>query len=255
MTTIHKRLEAARYRVLPAKPYYRFRAWRAYLRCRHYAEPEIRLLKRLVDPARTSVDVGANKGVYTYFLSRLSAHVFAYEPNPKFTPILAPVVGPKVTLIEAALSDRDGEATLTIPINLKGESNNAASLEIGKYGGERKEITVAVRRLDHAGHADVGFVKIDVEGHEEGVIRGAAATLKEQRPTLLVEIESFHRNQDIRQTFALIGSFGYQGYMLLGGRLTSVDRFSAQEHQLGPRQGSGGQYVKNFIFLPDERAL
>jgi FkbM family methyltransferase len=255
MTTIYKRLEAARYRLLPAKPYYRFRAWRTYVRCSYYREPEIRLLKQLVDPARTSVDVGANKGVYTYFLSRLSAHVFAYEPNPKFTPILTPVVGPKVTLFEAALSDRDGEATLTIPINRKGESNNAASLESGKFICEVKPITVAVRRLDRAGHPDVGFVKIDVEGHEEAVIRGAAGTLTDQRPTLLVEIETFHRKVDIRQTFALIGSFGYQGYMLLGGRLTSVDQFSAQEHQLGPLQGSGGQYVKNFIFLPDERAL
>ena len=252
MTTIYKKLERFRYRILPAKPYYRFRAYRTYIRCRHYSEPEIRLLRYLVDPRRNSVDVGANKGAYTYFLSRLSAHVFAYEPNPKFMPILKPVVGPKVTVFEAALSDRTGEATLTIPINPKGESNNAASLVPAKYAGEVKKITVAARRLDDAGHPNIGFIKVDVEGHEEAVIRGAERTLAEHRPTLLVEIETFHVDKDIRETFELVRSLGYEGYMFLGGTLKSVRHFSAEAHQIGPRAGAGGQYVKNFIFLPRE---
>ena len=252
MTTIQKKYEAFRYRVLPAKPYYRFRAYRTYLRCRYYSEPEIRLLKFLVDPARNSIDVGANKGAYTYFLSRLSAHVFAYEPNPKFMPILNPVVGPKVTVFQTALSDRNGEATLVIPINRKGESNNAASLVPGKYTGEVKNLTVPVQRLDDARHPNIGFIKIDVEGHEEGVIRGAERTLADHRPTLLVEIETFHVKEDIRKTFELIRSFGYEGYMFLGGRLKTIREFSAQAHQIGPRSGAGGQYVKNFIFLPHQ---
>ncbi len=255
MTTIYKRLETARYRLLPAAPYYRFRAWRTYVRCRHYAEPEIRLLKRLVDPARASVDVGANKGVYTYFLSRLSTHVFAYEPNPKFTPILGPSVGPNVTLLEAALSDRTGEATLTIPIGPKGESNNAASLEEDKYDWETRELTVPVTRLDDANHDDIGFIKIDVEGHEEAVVRGAARTLARDRPTLLVEIETAHVNKDPRECFELVRSFGYEGYMYLGGKLKSIKAFSVERHQIGPRSGQGGQYIKNFLFLPHEKPL
>jgi FkbM family methyltransferase len=167
MTTLNKKFEILRYSVLPPKLYYRFRAWRTWVRCRHYSEPEIRLLRFFVDRGRNSVDVGANKGVYTYFLERLSKHVFAYEPNPKFTPILERVVGPKVTLVQAALSDHTGEASLTIPIGPKGESNNAATLETGKFDWEVKELTVPVMRLDDTGHDDIGFVKIDVEGHEE----------------------------------------------------------------------------------------
>ena len=255
MTTLNKRYEALRYKVLPPKLYYRVRAWRTWLRCHHYSEPEIRLLRLFVDPARNSVDVGANKGVYTYFLERLSRRVFAYEPNPKFSPILRPVVGPNVTLVEAALSDRTGEATLTIPIGPKGESNNAASLEEDKYDWETKELTVPVTRLDEAGHDDIGFVKIDVEGHEEAVVRGAARTLAQDRPTLLIEIETAHVNKDPRETFELVRSFGYEGYMYLDGKLKSIKAFSVERHQIGPRSGQGGQYVKNFLFLPHEKPL
>lgn len=255
MTTLNKRYEALRYKVVPPKLYYRVRAWRTWLRCQHYSEPEIRLLKYFVDGDRASVDAGANKGVYTYFLERLSKRVFAYEPNPKFTPILGPSVGPNVTLLEAALSDRTGEATLTIPIGPKGESNNAASLEEGKYDWETRELTVPVTRLDDANHDDIGFIKIDVEGHEEAVVRGAARTLARDRPTLLIEIETAHVNKDPRECFELVRSFGYEGYMYLGGKLKSIKAFSVERHQIGPRSGQGGQYVKNFLFLPHEKPL
>jgi hypothetical protein len=160
-----------------------------------------------------------------------------------------------VTLIEAALSDRTGEATLAIPIGPKGESNNAASLVEDKYDWETRELTVPVTRLDDAGHDDIGFVKIDVEGHEDAVVRGAARTLAQDRPTLLIEIETALAGKDPRESFELVRSFGYEGYFYLGGKLKSIKAFSAEQHQLGPRAGKGGQYVKNFLFLPHERPL
>jgi FkbM family methyltransferase len=255
MTTLNKKFEILRYTVLPPKLYYRFRAWRTWVRCQHYSEPEIRLLRFFVDRGRNSVDVGANKGVYTYFLERLSKHVFAYEPNPKFTPILERVVGPKVTLVQAAISDHTGEASLTIPIGPKGESNNAATLETGKFDWEVKELTVPVTRLDDTGHDDIGFVKIDVEGHEEAVVRGAARVLTQERPTLLIEIETAHVHKDLRETFELVRSFGYEGFMYLDGALKSIKDFSAERQQIGPRSGQGGQYIKNFLFLPREKPV
>jgi FkbM family methyltransferase len=250
--SFHKGLEALRYRVMSPRLYYAFRAWRHYIRANHYAEPELRLLRALVDPARDAIDVGANKGVYTYFLSRLAKQVYAYEANPRFIPILESVVAGNVQIIHAAASDTTGNGNLVIPINNKGESNNAASLEPGKYGGDIKSVAVSTRRLDEEGYADIGFIKIDVEGHEESVIRGSRGLLESQRPVLLVEIEESHRNADIRQTFALVEESGYQGFMVENGRMVPIERFDAERHQRGPRSGGGGQYVKNFIFRPRE---
>ena len=60
------------------------------------------------------------------------------------------------------------------------------NLEPGQIGNNT---SVATSRLDDFELGDVGFVKIDVEGHELAVLQGATDLLKAQRPTLMVEIE------------------------------------------------------------------
>jgi protein-L-isoaspartate O-methyltransferase len=79
-------------------------------------EPEIKLLKSLVDPKKNSIDIGANKGVYTYFLSRLSHHVFAYEPNPELAEFITKSVRSNVSVYSIALSNKEGEAILSVPL-------------------------------------------------------------------------------------------------------------------------------------------
>ncbi len=87
-------------------------AWASYW----LAKPELRVMKSLVDPARKSIDVGANIGVHTYFLARWSQQVYAYEPNPELAGFLQRSCAPNVTLSPLALSDRAGKATLNIPL-------------------------------------------------------------------------------------------------------------------------------------------
>jgi hypothetical protein len=81
-------------------------------------EPELKLLKDLVNPQKNSIDIGANKGSYTYFLRQLSQHVFAYEPNPELAKFLdRAIVGKSnISVYQIALSDRTGVAQLSIPI-------------------------------------------------------------------------------------------------------------------------------------------
>jgi len=56
----------------------KWRAWQAT----HFGEPEIRLLRYLVDPMRAAIDIGAAEGVYSFFLQRLALRCIAFEPNP-----------------------------------------------------------------------------------------------------------------------------------------------------------------------------
>ena len=65
------------------------------------------------------------------------------------------------------------------------ESNSAA----WESGRTVKTVVAPMRTLDSFQLTQVGFIKIDVEGHEEAVLRGGLATLKREMPNLMIEIE------------------------------------------------------------------
>ena len=230
--------------VIPAPVLWRYRAMKAW----YGRERELRLLRYLVDPAKTSVDAGANKGVYTYFLAKLCRHVFAYEPNPKIFGILdRSVKWANVTLRAAALSDVNGRDRLIVPRRKAGYSNQLATLRKDKFTGEVMEVPVETRRLDDEDVGDVGFIKIDVEGSERQVLEGARRTLARFRPRLLVEIQKAHTGEPVQETLAYVQGLGYEGLFLRDGVLRDVAELSA------PARGPGGappSFVFNFIFLP-----
>lgn len=218
-------------------------------------EPELKLLKDLVDPEKNSIDIGANKGIYAYFLSQLSRHVFAYEPNPELAEFLVKAVGSKVSVYPIALSNQEGTATLTVPIVDTFEYDQLGSLKQQDLSEKMKTFTVPLKRLDDQEHSNVGFVKIDVEGHEEAVIDGAIDLITKQRPILMVEIEQkHHSDQDITDIFSKILTLGYEGFFFLNGTLKSLNDFSKAKHQdTRNYQGLsslGKTYVCNFIFKP-----
>jgi FkbM family methyltransferase len=230
--------------LVPAAVLWRYRAWKAWSR----GESELRLLRYLADPAKTSVDAGANKGVYTYFLSGLCRHVYAYEPNPKIFGLLQRSVHrPNVTLRATALSDVTGEDRLIVPKRKAGYSNQLASLRKNKFPGDAIEVPVETRRLDDEDVGQVGFIKIDVEGFERQVLMGGLETLKRHRPRLLIEIEEAHTEEPIETTLAFVCSLGYEGLFMLGGRLMTLARFDPVRHH---RQATAGTFVYNFVFLP-----
>lgn len=240
-TTLEERITNA---VIPAPLYWRLRAYRSLLR----GEPELRLLRYLVDPAKTSVDAGANKGVYTYFLSRLSRHVYAYEPNPKIFALLEKSVRHRnVTLAPAALAERSGEDVLVVPKRKRSYSNQLASLRKGKFPGQHGEVKVQTRRLDDEDVGEVGFMKIDVEGFERNVIQGAADTIRRHKPVLLVEIEELHSHEPVEETVDLVRGLGYGGVFLVDGVLHTLASF---DPEVNHRSLAPETYVYNFIFLP-----
>jgi FkbM family methyltransferase len=230
--------------LIPAPMLWRYRAMKGWLR----GEPELRLLRYLVNPAKTSVDAGANKGVYTYFLARLSRHVYAYEPNPKIFALLRRSVGwPNVTLRQTALSDATGQDRLIVPRRKAGYSNQLATLRKDKFAGEVLEVPVETRRLDDEDVGEVGFIKIDVEGFERNVLLGAARTLEKMRPAILIEIEEAHTKEPIEDTLTFVQGFGYEGLFLLQNRLLRLPRFDPVKNH---RRATAETFVYNFIFLP-----
>jgi FkbM family methyltransferase len=236
-----------KFRYVPFRGYYRFRSHK-YMR---KIDPEMGLLKFIVDPKRICLDVGANLGLFTYFLSRYAPHVYAFEPNPIPLRILRSVADKNVTVREMALSDQTGIAELVVPRGRKGWSNNGASVERAQSENARI-VKVPSSRIDDLDYKDIGFIKIDVEGHEKSVLDGARETLARDRPNLFVENEFAHAGSGVSEVFDLMKSLDYDGFALIDGVLSNISRLSLEAHQINPRSGNGdaSRYVKNFIFIP-----
>ena len=218
-------------------------------------EPEIKLLKSLVDPKKNSIDIGANKGVYTYFLSRLSHHVFAYDPNPELAEFITKSVRSNVSVYSIALSNKEGEAILSVPLVDNFLYDQLGTLEEQANYNNGITYKVPLKRLDNQGHTNIGFIKIDVEGHEESVIDGAYNLLITQRPNLLIEIEQKHHpHQDISKIFSKVLALGYEGYFFINGELRNLEEFFPEKHQdtrnYHGLYSLGKTYICNFIFKP-----
>ncbi len=225
----------------------------------YYAEPELRLLPALCVPGEAAFDVGANSGIYTFWMCREAARVIAFEPNPKLAGLLAAKFGSLVAsgrlrIEGCALSDGDGSIVLHVP-----QATALASVEAGAvdaHGQDVTAVTVPRLTLDHFDAGPVGFVKIDVEGHEAAVVAGGLRLIGRHRPNLLVEAEERHSPGSLAKLAALLAPLGYRGYFVLSGRLCSLDAFDPARHQsraalnpAGTHRQKGQTYINNFIFV------
>lgn len=224
--------------------------WRSRFLLRGYEEPELRLLPQLCRPGSTVVDVGANFGMYTYWLSQLAARCVSFEPIPALAAALKSGFGDRIELHNVALSDEPGTAELIVPRISPGlstiESRNALDPNALR-GAERFQ--VKKQCLDDFDLRDVSFIKIDVEGHEEAVLRGATKLLARERPSLLLELEERHNPGCIERVTATLAVHRLEGAVIEDGRIVNLRDFDAVEHQ---RTVSEAHYIRNFIFARPE---
>lgn len=224
-------------------------AWKHYWR----GEPELRLLQSLVDKKKNAIDVGANRGIYTFFLSKLCPHVYAYEPNPQLYSRLTRTGIPNLSVYQIALSDYNGNSTLSVPLYENGvESDQAGTLTSFIRGDKFNTYDVKTGKLDDQGHENVGFIKIDVEGHEESILRGGEKFLKKERPNILVEVVQCCLPKNIIDVFEYIRSLGYEGHFYFQNSLHPINDFNSLIHQdmrnLLGLKSLGTKFVANFIF-------
>lgn len=155
-------------------------------------EPEtVRLLEILA--RGTALDVGANIGCTALALSRLCGQVHAFEPSPSTYALLACNVAgaPNVRPYNLGLGDRKQRVELTFaPDNRSGGYISDRT----KANGYNIHETVEILPLDKLRIPAVDFIKIDVEGFEGHVIRGARRTLNKHRPAVVMELNHWCLN-------------------------------------------------------------
>lgn len=219
-------------------------------------EVELDFLRLIVRNHDRVIDVGGNRGIYTYYLWRLGAKVEVFEPNPECARILTvwATGRPNMNVHSVALSSCAGSAHLHIPVDESGiEHDASASIENPGFAHAR-DLSVPLQTLDSYGFEGVQLIKIDVEGHEYSVIEGAASTITGSKPALLVEIEQRHNDRPISEVFGKIRGFGYQGFFMGREGLTPLENFNAEVHQsMDNFDHPNGRYINNFLFLHGSR--
>jgi FkbM family methyltransferase len=225
------------------------------------SRPDVELVRSLCDPGRVSLDIGADVGEFAIAMLTSSRSVIAFEPRPAQARDLTTMfdaVGAPVRVEAVALSDTPGVTAMRVVESDPGRSTiDHENVLDTAVGGPVQTIDVAVKRLDDLQLDNIGLVKIDVEGHELAVLRGAVDTLERNQPTIVVEAEERHHARAVADITELLAGLGYLGYFTLDSGRRPIEEFDAAQHQ-NPANITGaeddwatrGVYVNNFVFLP-----
>lgn len=190
-----------------------------------YQEAQRTFALNFVSNWKTVIDVGGNVGTWSNPMSKKFSTVHAFEPHPEnrecYLKNMADIKN--FTLHPYALSDREG----TFPLYIHDTSCGNISLDVdGVLNGPTKgkpnmdnikEIQVEVKTLDSFNFTDVGFIKIDVQGHEHGVLKGATRLLTEQNPVLCLELPQRYP-EEIQERNRITQWLLNYGYAIRGNR-------------------------------------
>jgi len=166
---------------------------------------------RFLRPGAVIFDVGANFGYYSVMLASAlggACEVHAFEPCPEtFNRLTGHIALNRLECIHAhplALSDAPGLAAL------QPRSGNSGAAFL--VPGGQIPVSTLDRFVEERGLQRLDFMKIDVEGFEERVLRGGAGTLERFRPMILIEIQPTtleRAGSSVRKLAGLLTGHGY----------------------------------------------
>lgn len=195
-----------------------------------FSHGEAHLFDAIVKPGMTVVEVGSNIGSHTVFLARKvgpRGRVNAFEPQLiVFQTLCANVALNQLTNVITHFAAVGAESgVLRVPVLDPKVSNNFGGLGLGGFesGMEVPVITIDSLRL-----SSCHFLKADVEGMEELVLRGAEATIRQHRPILYIEND---RPEKSGSLVNYIASLGYRMF-LHSPPLFNPDNFKANSENV-----------------------
>ena len=187
-------------------------------------EREIRVLNLLVDESKASIDIGVYRGVYSYFLTKYSSFVYAFEANPLLHSKLNSSFknNQRIKIENLAVSSAKGYASLRIPIrDIKADYDDDQKYKLGiatihsdnELKNESFETFEKIETIsldEYKFEHPIGFIKIDVEGHELEILKGANNLLKTNKPVMIIEIEERHSGVPREEIISYVKNIGYE---------------------------------------------
>jgi FkbM family methyltransferase len=188
----------------------------------HY-ESALEYLHHFVRPGMVVVDGGANCGIYTVAAARLvgsTGRVLSFEPGAESFSVLTKNIElnkfTNVSASRAALSDREGKTHL---YHLEpGPNSFSMGRPINKAVESEEVVTRTLDEVFREEHVhQVGLIKLDVEGAEELVLRGAARIINHSRPVIVFEMHAAAAKQlglASSGSWDLLKTWGYKFFFL-----------------------------------------
>jgi FkbM family methyltransferase len=201
--------------------------------------PELFYLKQVVKPGFTCVDIGANVGYYSVFLSKYagtSGRVFAVEPVPLFAKTFikntAKFALKNITLYQCALGSEKKKVTLGTPL-IDGVFRHGLTKVMDAQdtaGMQTYEANMEVADELFAPLQKIDFLKCDVEGYEVILFPQMIETLRRCKPIIQIEISSVENRSKI---INLLGNLNYKPYKLFEGNLQGITNDEALNYEAG----------------------
>lgn len=180
-------------------------------------------------------DIGANIGMTAVIAAKTGAQVYAFEPDPNIFPSLVATIKANSSSVEAfnmALGADEG----SLSFFSNPASASASHLVTKDTLGHAATSNVQISTIDAFAKAHridrLDFIKIDVEGFEVDVLRGAQATISRLKPSALVEFNSFtmvgFRDINPRDLLRLLRRMFPFVYRFVGGQPKMIDSDMAE---------------------------
>lgn len=206
-----------------------------YYNKNYHEYKDLRLFLQLAKRVGVIFDIGANTGVYSILSNKVNpdAKIFSFEPYPVNVTRLKKNLGlnnTKAEIVEKALGNEPGTINFAVPANDSIADTSSAEIDFSKstYDGKIKWKTIEVEQttLDTfvtKNNLDrVDLMKIDVEGYEEAVFKGASGFFNKYKPVIQCEILLDERRKSFFENF--LRENGYTAYLILNDGLLRSDQ-------------------------------
>jgi len=160
----------------------------------------------------TAIDIGANIGNHSLFFSDYFKKVYSFEPNKNTFKLLsfnASLVN-NIECFNYGLSDKESTSAMII------DKKNIGGARLVNSLSSDSEV-VSLKMLDKSASFEdrVYLLKLDVEGHELEVLKGAKNTIETHQPIIIFEQLSSEFNNGSSECIEILKKYGYENFAYL----------------------------------------